>query len=147
MFGHRDLLSEGVQANAIVMKTREYDMRGDSGGYDRVHLDVEIHFADGTTAAISLKAKTADVGLVDVGQILPVRYDDNDHSKVEIDVPAMKAHRAAAQDAARARDIARAEAQLAGPAAEGSTADELRNLQPGDALPTLERIRQANRKQ
>jgi len=35
VFGHRDLLSEGAQASAIVLNAQGYDLRGDSGGYGR----------------------------------------------------------------------------------------------------------------
>jgi hypothetical protein len=133
MFGHKDPLSGGVQASAVILNSKGYDLRGDSGGYSRVHIDLEVHFADGTTATSSCKAKTADVGIVFDGQIVPVRYDDNDHSKVEIDVPAMTAQRAAHDEALRAYSIKRAQAELASRTAQG----------PTPALPTLDEIKQA----
>jgi hypothetical protein len=112
MFGNNNLLKDGIQASGIVLSAKEYDRRGDSGGYSRVHLDLEVHFADGTKTTVSLKAKIGDVGLIDVGQIVPVRYDDNDHSKVEIDTPAITAKQTALREARQAYEIARSEAKL-----------------------------------
>jgi hypothetical protein len=140
MFGHKDQLSDGVQANAVILSSKGYDLRGDSGGYSRVHLDLEVHFTDGTTAKISCKAKTADVGIVFDGQIVPIRYDDNDRSKVEIDAPVMKAQRTAHDEALRAYSIKRAQAELGKSPAPGPTP-------AGDALPTLDQIKAARRDQ
>jgi hypothetical protein len=133
MFGHKDPVSGGAPASAVILSSKEYDLRGDSGGYSRVHLELEVHFPDGTTGTISCKAKTADVGIVFDGQIIPVRYDDNDRSKVEIDVPAITAQRTAHDEALRAYSINRAQAELRSPPA-------------GDALPTLDQIRAARDK-
>jgi hypothetical protein len=147
MFGNKNLLTEGVQSSAIVLNSKGYDLRGDGGGYGHVHLDLEVHYTDGTTATISRKEKTADVGLPFAGQIVPVRYDDSDHSKVEIDTPAMKAQRTAAHEAVQASSIARARAELGNPAAQGASATALRNLQDGDPLPTFDQIKRAGRDQ
>jgi hypothetical protein len=150
MFGNKNLVSEGVEASAIVVNAKGYDLRGDYGGYARLHLDLDVHFADGTKATISRNAKTADVGLLVSGDIVPVRYDDNDHSKVEIDTPAMKAHRAASKEALQASNIARAEAELARSEADPTagpdpTVDELRNLLASGTMPTFDQIRRAGR--
>jgi hypothetical protein len=59
-----------------------------------------VHFDDGSTVEIARKADL--YGWVTEGDILPVRYDPEDRSKIEVDAPALRAQSDAA-DAARAQ--------------------------------------------
>jgi hypothetical protein len=138
MFGHKNLLGDGAQASAIVLDSQDYGLRGDAGGYTGSHIELEVHFTDGTTARVSCKAKIADVGIVIPGQIVPVRYDEGDRTKVEIDGPAMTAQRAAKTEAARAASVARAQAHLAHSTEPGDLAAVLRRLQAAETLPTVD---------
>jgi hypothetical protein len=88
-------------------------------------VTVRVHLDDGSTTEISRKLHYSSAGLHSEGDILPVRYDPADHSKIEIDVPALKARRKArlAKDTAWKESlIAQAESQVARSAASGAAA-------------------------
>ena len=85
-------------------------------------VTVRVQFDDGSTTEISRKLHYSSAGLHSEGDILPVRYDPADHSKIEIDVPALKARRKArlANDTAWKESlIAQAESQVARSASSG----------------------------
>jgi hypothetical protein len=118
MFGNKKLLSEGAEGRAIVLSLKGFGLEN-----------------------------KADTGMPVTGQILPVRYDPQDHSKVEIDIPLMKAQREATHDEIRADRIARARAELAQPDVPGPSVHDLLNPAAGDPLPTFEQIKNARRNQ
>jgi len=88
------------------------------GGYSAVayHLELRVAFDDGSSSDVSCQVGGAltgtDLGFFE-GDIVPVRYDPADRSKVAVDVPAMEAARKANEDQLKRQAIDRAEAKLA----------------------------------
>jgi putative oligomerization/nucleic acid binding protein len=90
-------------------------------------LKLRVQFDDGTAEEITRRVRLASLGgtsgaiggTVNVGDLLPVRYDPEDRSKMEIDSAAVKQGKEAAREAARERSkrlaIQRGEEQLAAP--------------------------------
>jgi hypothetical protein len=104
MFDQHRLLRHGVAGQGVVTKHKEI-ARSEAG----IELDYSVHvrvrFEDGTeTEIVHRWTKRAKVGLLRVGDKVPVRYDADDHSKAVLDMPAL--------EAAHARKIAEAEATL-----------------------------------
>ena len=84
-------------------------------------VHVRFRFDDGTEAEISQGCARDKIGILDVGDKVPVRFDPEDHSKLVLDLPALEArHRdkMAAVNAARQRDddekVAKAQADIEG---------------------------------
>src|SRR5436305_820012 len=75
---------------------------------------LRVRFGDGSTTEISRHVRGVGVCWVPVGDLLPVRYDPADRSKIEIDEPALKAQRRAQASDAKADAIARGERALTG---------------------------------
>ncbi len=91
MFGKRKLLKHGATAQAAVISA---DMTGmsNSHGAHKWKLKLSVQFDDGSTGEASCSAYEASIGMgYGPGQIVPVRYDQDDRSKVEVDVPALEA--------------------------------------------------------
>jgi hypothetical protein len=91
VFRKRNVLRDGVEAQAVVVEAHG---RGWVEGGGAGHWDVRllVHFDDGTTAEVSRRVDGGDVRLPGAGDVLPVRYDADDRSRVEIDLPALRAH-------------------------------------------------------
>src|SRR6476661_2394887 len=97
MFGRgKRILESGAQTKAVVLET---DMSGRSNRRaERLwKVKLRVQFNDGSTAEADCSMWAKPLSGPAVGGILPVRYDPDDHSKVEVDVAA----RGASQDAAR----------------------------------------------
>jgi alpha-D-ribose 1-methylphosphonate 5-triphosphate diphosphatase PhnM len=91
MFDHQHLLKHGVAAQGVVTKHKEIDHNQFGSELD-YSIHVRVRFADGTeTEIVHRWTKRAKVGLLRVGDKVPVRYDPDDHSKVAIDMPALEA--------------------------------------------------------
>jgi hypothetical protein len=52
-----------------------------------------VTFDDASTAEFSQDLKRSDVGTLYTGDIVPVRYEPTDRSRLEIDVPALAARK------------------------------------------------------
>ena len=104
MFDHHHLLKHGVAGQGVVTSHKEiaHDQFGGELDYS---MHVRVRFEDGAeTEIVHRWTKRAKVGILRVGDKVPVRYDAGDHSKVIIDMPAL--------EAAHAQKIADAEATL-----------------------------------
>jgi Short C-terminal domain len=132
MFGKDKLLREGAEAQALVLdkKVRNiasepgrdglkaYATFGIAGDWANVGdalsctYSLRVRFEDGSTTEISRHVRGVSVSWVPVGDLLPVRYDPADRSKIEVDEPALKARRDARARDAKADAIARGEAEL-----------------------------------
>jgi Short C-terminal domain len=120
MFGEKKLLREGMEARAVVLKA-DYRWDGMGGTHHIYRVELRIRFDDGSTAELHTKLDRNQVGEYGQADIIPVRYDATDHSKIVVDVPALEAEFQRSQvtrEAEKASRIARSEAKLAGPAAE-----------------------------
>jgi hypothetical protein len=103
-------------------------MAGPAEVWSRLDVRVGVSFDDGSTSESASKLDSYDVGKHREGDLVPVRCDPRDHSKIAIDVPALAAEferqsgveqaeedaEQARADAEKADAIARAEAQLKG---------------------------------
>ncbi len=109
---YRRLMREGAKAKAVVLE--EHSWGWVSGVVRPNHkLKLRVHFDDGTTTTIERVERTHNLGAKsDVGSTLPMRYEPNDRSYIEIDCGELR-RLAAAQEAKwdRAR-IREAERQL-----------------------------------
>jgi hypothetical protein len=118
MFGEKKLLREGVEARAVALKA-DYRWNGMGGTHHIYRVELRVRFDDDSTTELHTKLDNDKVGEYDEADIIPVRYDASDHSKIAVDVPALEAKFQRSQanaEAKKASRIASTEAQLAGPA-------------------------------
>lgn len=111
MFGRgKKILESGTAAKAVVLET---DMTGRSNRHaERLwNVRLRVQFDDGFAEAhCSMWAKPFDGPAA--GAILPVRYDPDDRSKVEVDVATINSGNDAAREDLEANLIAEAEQKL-----------------------------------
>jgi len=111
MFGRGKRIQEsGTAAKAVVLET---DMSGRSNRHaERLwKVRLRVQFDDGPAEAdCSMWAKP--LSGPGVGAIVPVRYDPDDRSKIEVDVAAIDAGRDAAREDLEANLIEEAEQKL-----------------------------------
>jgi regulator of protease activity HflC (stomatin/prohibitin superfamily) len=119
---HHKLLTEGEQGQGVVTEKHVDASESSSNSFSfRITLQGHITFPDGTrTEFKSDWLSTHNVGDPEEGEIVPVRYDPSDHSKVVLDVVAMEAKHKAEREKDRAwleedkqRKIAEADAEAA----------------------------------
>jgi putative oligomerization/nucleic acid binding protein len=114
------LWSEGAQTEGVVVKLWWHSrLQGTYG------IEFRVKFRDGSTADVKERFLDAsNQGYVSEGDVVPVRYDPSDYSKVRLDVPALEAPlkgAEAAQDARRDAALARLGEPGAGAGVEGLT--------------------------
>jgi translation initiation factor IF-1 len=86
-------------------------------------LKLRVHFDDGSSSDASCRVGGIIRGTdlwFDEGDIVPVRFDPADRSKIEVDVQAIKIEREQKARERRKQAVARAERQLAGSPAPAS---------------------------
>jgi hypothetical protein len=102
VFGKGKVVRDGAQAQAVVVGMKGGSQRGAMFG-----LQLRVHFDDGSTGEVFRRVGmhgSDELPWFVEGSTVPVRYDPIDHSKVEIDIPALKAsHRASLADERSAR--------------------------------------------
>lgn len=104
MFDQHRLLRHGVEGQGVVTRHKEI-AQGQYGEELDYSIHVRVRFEDGTeTEIVHRWTKRAKVGVLRVGDKVPVRYDAGDHSKVVLDMPVL--------EAAHTRKMAEAEATL-----------------------------------
>jgi hypothetical protein len=150
MFGKKkDVLQVGIPAQAVILSARPGNMLSGHGerNWDVV---VRVHYVDGQTADVNcgyldLTSYTVGDALnslelypMSPGVVVPVRYDPDDRARVEIDRPKIIADTISAYETERAKKIARAERQLAGPAAPSQHDNETDEAYLFDALTAAE---------
>lgn len=112
MFGRGKKIREsGTEAKAVVLDNK---MGGRTNNRGERHWKVQlrVQFDDGTTAETECSIWCKVGGQPSAGAIVPVRYDPDDRSKVEVDVEAMNAGHQAAREEAKAKLIQAAEEKL-----------------------------------
>jgi regulator of protease activity HflC (stomatin/prohibitin superfamily) len=119
---HHKLLNEGEHGEGVV--TNQHDEAAESSAHSYSML-FEIHghikFPDGTQTEFKSEwLNSHKVGDIQVGAIVPVRYDPSDHSRVVLDVVALEEKKEQAveraeawQEQQKARAIAEADARIA----------------------------------
>ena len=123
MFRRDKLLDEGAHVDGVIIEAPEY-FRGSGARYK---VTVRVRFDDGTTAEVQRQLHLS-CGEHRVGAVLPMRYDPSDHSKLEIDEPALKAGRDAEFAAIKESAVARGEARAGRPDDEDPLMRELDEL-------------------
>jgi hypothetical protein len=93
----QDVYGQGVQTGEV--KSCRYRLR--------------VRFEDGSTTEISRTVWSHNLAYATVGDLIPVRYDPADRSKIEIDGQAIKAQRAAEASELKQQLLADGEAKLA----------------------------------
>ena len=88
MFGHHKLYHEGAVARGVIIRLFAEAEHHQVSHYD---LLVDVEFDDGTHGHLKERVKAADVGQCIEGDVLPVRYDSKDYSKLVLDLPALEA--------------------------------------------------------
>ena len=104
MFGRDKLLDNGAQVDGVIIEAPEY-FRGSGSRYK---VTMRVRFDDGETVEVERKLHLS-CGEHRVGAVLPMRYDPADHSKLDIDEPALMAAREANAAAIKESAIARGE--------------------------------------
>jgi len=118
---HHKLLTEGLEGDGVITAQKVEAAKGEMGimGF-YVGIEGHIKFDDGTQVTFSSKGlDTSKLGDLDVGTVVPVRYDAS-RTHVVLDIPKLEAAKAAKKKAAeawlerqKAEKIAAADAALA----------------------------------
>ena len=106
------LWKEGAQTEGVVTKLWWHSkLQGTYG------IEFRVKFPDGSmTDAKERFLTTSNQGSISEGDVVPVRFDPSDYSKVRLDVPALEAPFEAAKTAQDARrDAALAQLEDSGP--------------------------------
>jgi len=123
MFGRDKLLSDGQEAQAVIVEARPGNLLNPHGER-KWHLRVRVKFED--SEITEADCEIFDLGLaatgpasgvepypLTAGTVIPVRYDRKDRSRVTVDRPKMVADTKATYEANRQKKVARAEASMA----------------------------------
>jgi len=117
---HGQLLTNGARGQGVVIR-HEMIARTQFGAETWYSVHVRFRFDDGTETEISQGCARDKIGILEVGDKVPVRFYPRDHSAVVLDMPALEARhqeKIAAADAARkqadAEKIAKAQAEIEG---------------------------------
>jgi hypothetical protein len=117
-------MRDGAQAQGLVLEAKQFghtDVGEGPGMGIFFELKLRVQFDDGTTEDITRRVRRASLGgtsgaiggTVNAGDLLPVRYDPEDRSKIEIDSAAVKQGKEADREYAKRRGIQRREERLA----------------------------------
>lgn len=126
--GKRKLVRDGAQIDGVVICSHPPADTGRGGIGNIYRVDVRVHFQDGSMAEFSSgRLNRYEVGWKLEGDIVPVRYDPANRSRIEVDTPALIAAReanATAVSSSQNAAIARSEAELARRTRVDNQADE-----------------------
>ena len=112
MFGKGKLMREGVAAQALVLEKKVYAAGVETGRAAACRYRLRVRFDDGSTTEISRRVWTHRLAVALVGDLIAVRYDPADRSRIVIDGPAVKAKRAAQLRELKDQAIKRGEREL-----------------------------------
>jgi hypothetical protein len=91
---YRKLLRDGQQGQAVVLSARadgaRDDIRTDSTGLFGWDVTLQVKYDDGTTADFDRYIESKDADDIAPGAIVPIRFDPNKRSRVEIDTEALR---------------------------------------------------------
>jgi len=105
-------MREGVEAQALVLEKKVYASGMQTGRADACRYRLRVRFEDGSTTEVSRRVWGHKLAYAGVGDLIPVRYDRADRSKIVIDGPAVKAQRAARLRELKEQAIKRGEREL-----------------------------------
>jgi hypothetical protein len=104
--GYQRLMHRGAKGEAVIVSARGERQKGRIGGIYGWYVTIRVRFEDGSTADYD---RYVDAGVLDLkghgidhelaaGQVLPVRFDPNKRSRVEVDAAALRATTKAAAE-------------------------------------------------
>ena len=126
MFGKRQLMREGTAAEALVLDKKIYASTVQTNTVTACGYQLRVQFEDGSTSEIFRRVMHREGCRAVVGELIPVRFDPADRSKIEVDIAELKARDEAEAARYKADAIARGEAELRGaaqPSAGGVSSD------------------------
>src|SRR5947199_5728928 len=85
MFNKRKARLGGGQAEALVLEKKIYAATTEGGRTSSCRYQLRVKFEDGSTTEISRRAFDHTLASAAVGDVIPVRYDPADRSKIELD--------------------------------------------------------------
>jgi hypothetical protein len=109
------LMRDGVEAQALVLEKKIYASGYSTGKTNACRYRLRVKFEDGSTTEVKLRVWRSKLARANVGDLIPVRYDPADHSKIEIDGKAIQAQRDAAAHEVDEQAIAEGERKLDSP--------------------------------
>jgi hypothetical protein len=112
MFDKHKRSPDGAQAQALVVEKTIYATEVESGRTSACRYQLRVKFEDDSTTEISRRAFGHTLASAAVGDVIPVRYDPADRSKIELDGHAMVEQQNADAREVDARAIARGERAL-----------------------------------
>jgi hypothetical protein len=112
MFEKHKRSPDGAQAQALVLEKKIYATEVESGRTSACRYQLRVKFGDDSTTEISRRAFGHTLASAAVGDVIPVRYDPADRSKIELDRHAMVEQENANAREVDARAIARGERAL-----------------------------------
>ena len=115
MFEKHKLSRNGAQAQALVLDKKIYATEVESGLTSACRYQLRVKFEDGSTKEISRRAFGDTLASAAVGDVIPVRYDPADRSKIELDRQAIVERQEAQARERDAAAIARGERHSACP--------------------------------
>jgi hypothetical protein len=124
-------MRDGAQAQALVVEVKQFGHTavGEGPGMGIFfELKLRVQFDDATTEDITRRVRLSSLGgssgaiggTVNAGDLLPVRYDPEDRSKIEIDSAAVKQGKKAARESLTRRASQRGEQRLAAVSSPGA---------------------------
>jgi hypothetical protein len=126
MFGRLNLMKDGARVDGLIVRLDRHTPKVSMYGnvtIDTYVITLKVTFEDGTTTEVECRVKEDTYrGPLLLGKSLPLRYDPDDRSRIELDLDAMKAgeHKQHKQAQAEAEAFARN--------APGARLDELERL-------------------
>jgi hypothetical protein len=83
MFGSKSFLKDGAQVDGVLIQSDSDKVAfGGDGSY---HARVRVTFEDGTTGEFNTRLHVREVGMRNIGAVVPVRYDATNRSKIDVD--------------------------------------------------------------
>ena len=109
---YRRLLRSGAEGQAVVRASKRLSQNRGVGAYAH-ELTLHLRFDDGSETTVTRIAEVKDLAGSKPGSVVPVRYDPDDHSRVEIDVIAIRRQKARARAESDSAAVADAEQSVA----------------------------------
>ena len=85
MFDKHKLIRDGAQAQALVLERKVLATAGNPGPANACRYKLRVKFEDGSTLETSCRAFGVKLARATVGDVIPVRYDPADRSKIKLD--------------------------------------------------------------
>jgi Protein of unknown function (DUF3592) len=130
---HHKLLEEGERGRGVV--TKRHDQAAESGTHTfSILFEIEGHikFPDGTESEFKSEwLSSHKVGDIREGDVVPVRYDAADRSRVVLDVVSLEEHKSAALERAKAWEQEHKDEAIADADARIARGDAATTSEPG----------------